>query len=261
MRGQKLPNGPIEKLAAREQKILKEKEEWEATLMELRIIGERHVRIATEGALLGSVVEHGVNPGLAIVSDDAGQFNVLLHAFCWIHAERIFVKLVGFNDAQREALAGVRSVIWDFYADLKAYKLDPNEEKKVELDERFDELCATKTCFVSLNLALQRMHLNKAELLLVLDRPDVPLHNNPSENDIREYIKKRKISGSTRSDGGRRCRDTFTSLKKTCCKNGISFWEYLLDRLRGTGGIPALATWIFAPASPSPLAYPQPRGP
>ncbi|MBI2566752.1 MAG: transposase, partial [Candidatus Schekmanbacteria bacterium] len=157
MRGQKLPNGPIEKLAAREQKILKDKEEWEATLRELRIIGERHVRIATEGALLGSVVEHGVSPGLVIVSVDAGQLNVLLHALCWIHPERIFVKLVGFNDAQREALAGLRTAIWDSYADLKAYKLDPNEEKKVELDALFDELCATKTCFVSLNLALQRM--------------------------------------------------------------------------------------------------------
>jgi hypothetical protein len=28
------------------------------------------------------------------------------------------------------------------------------------------------------------------------------LHNNLSESDIREYVKKRKISGSTRSDEG-----------------------------------------------------------
>ena len=245
MRRQKLPKGLLEKLAAPGQKIWNNKEEWEATLGELGIARNNLVRTTTEGALLGSMIEHGLNPDLVIVSDDAGQFNVLHHALCWIHAERVFVKLVGFSAPQREALADVRTDIWDLYADLKAYKADPDSKKKVELEARFDKLCATKTCFVGLNNALQRMHLNKAELLLVLERPDIPLHNNPSENDIREYVKKRKISGSTRSNDGRRCRDTFASLKKTCRKNGISFWAYLQDRLCGTGRIPPLATWIF----------------
>ena len=68
----------------------------------------------------------------------------------------------------------------------------------------------------------------KTELLKVLERPDLPLHNNASEQDIREFVTKRKISGSTRSESGRRCRDTFASLKKTCRKLGISFWEYLI---------------------------------
>ena len=72
---------------------------------------------------------------------------------------------------------------------------------------------------------------NKAELLGVWEKPWLPLHNNLSECDIREYVKKRKISGSTRSEQGRRCRDTFTSLKKTCRKHGIAFWGYLIDRI------------------------------
>jgi hypothetical protein len=45
----------------------------------------RHVRIATEGALIGSLTEHGFPQDLVIISDDAGQFDVLLHALCWIH--------------------------------------------------------------------------------------------------------------------------------------------------------------------------------
>ena len=81
-----------------------------------------------------------------------------------------------------------------------------------------------------------------AEVLdaLVLDRPDVPLHTNGSESDIRDYVKKKKVSGGTRSDLGRRCRDTFASLKKTCRKLGISFWDYLSDRLSGANNIPPL---------------------
>ena len=54
-----------------------------------------------------------------------------------------------------------------------------------------------------------------------------------NESDIREFVKRRKISGGTRSDAGRRCRDTFASLMKTCRKLGVSFWAYLLDRVRG----------------------------
>lgn len=244
MEVQKLPKGPLAHLASHAQRIWAGKKEWLEALKDLGITKPRHIRIATEGALLGSIIEHGWNPNLVIVSDDAGQFDVLLHALCWIHAERIFVKLVGFNDAQREALDAVRTELWELYADLKLYKAAPDEEKKAELEVRFDKMCTTKTCFVSLNNALQRMHRNKAELLLVLEHPDIPLHNNLSENDIREYVKRRKISGSTRSDEGRRSRDTFTSLKKTCRKLGISFWEYLNDRVRGTRQIPPLGEWM-----------------
>jgi hypothetical protein len=90
----------------------------------------------------------------------------------------------------------------------------------------------------------------------VLERPEVPLHNNGRESDIREYVKKRKISGSTRSDEGRRCRDTFASLKKTCRKLGVSFWAFLIDRIRGLGKIPRLSDLIRQKAAESPILTP-----
>jgi hypothetical protein len=93
---------------------------------------------------------------------------------------------------------------------------------------------------------------HKADLLRVLERPEVPLHNNGCESDIREYVKRRKISGGTRSDEGRRCRDTFTSLKKTCRKLGVNFWNYLLDRVGGLGQIPCLADLIRQRAAENP---------
>lgn len=244
MAAQGLGKGQVALLSICAKTRFENDEQWTAHLEALKIKDKRHVRIATEGALLGSVLDHGFNRELVIVSDDAGQFNIWIHALCWVHAERTIHKLVGFTDEQRQALEETRSKIWDLYADLKTYKEAPCEAKKVELELRFDTIFTAKTGFATLNQALKRIHKNKAELLLVLDRPDIPLHNNLSESDIREYVKKRKISGSTRSDSGRCCRDTFASLKKTCRKLGISFWEYLKDRIASEKAIPPLADLI-----------------
>ncbi len=144
----------------------------------------------------------------------AGQFNVFLHGLCWVHAERTVHKLIGFTKKHTELLEKTRSDIWDLYRALKEYQIDPDETKKQDLENQFDELFTRKNNWAALDLALKRIYQNKSELLLVLDRPDIPLHNNLSENDIREYVKRRKISGSTRSEAGKLCRDSFTSLKK-----------------------------------------------
>jgi hypothetical protein len=107
------------------------------------------------------------------------------------------------------------------------------------LRTRFDRIFKRRTGFVMLDRLLARLHANKAELLLVLDRPEIPLHTNGSENDIRCQVTKRKISGGTRSDAGRDCRDAFLGLMKTCRKLGLSFWDYLGARL-GTADAPAV---------------------
>jgi hypothetical protein len=62
-------------------------------------------------------------------------------------------------------------------------------------------------------------------------RPEIPLHTNASENNIRCQVTKRKVSGGTRSNIGRDCRDAFLGLNKNCAKLGIAFWDYLGSRL------------------------------
>lgn len=235
-----LPACRLAKLGANIGMTFEDEGQWSSCLNILGIVSERHVRIATEGALVGSVIRHGLNRDLVVISDDGGQFNVFLHGLCWVHAERNIHRIVPFSDRHSEILDETRSDIWKLYGDLKEYRTNPNPEKKAELERRFDELFTRKTDFQTLNLALQRLHRNKSELLLVLDRPDIPLHNNLSESDIREYVKRRKISGSTRSDIGKKCRDTFTSLKKTCRKLGVSFWALLNDRSGRKNEIPLL---------------------
>jgi len=239
----RLPKSSLSALQNHPTKRFRTKSQWEEHIKCLDVTTSRHVKIATEGALLGSVISH-VPKGLVIVSDDAGQFNILNHSLCWVHAERTLAKLIVPSNLKQQILDDVREQVWDFYDELKAYKNAPTEKDKIRLQLKFDEIFTQETKFQLLNLALQRLHANKSELLLVLDRPEIPLHNNLSENDIREYVKKRKISGSTRSDAGRRCRDTFVSLKKSCRKLGISFWQYLEDRLSGNNSILPLPVYI-----------------
>jgi hypothetical protein len=217
---------------------------WQARLTELAISDERHVRIATEGALLGGLVARGVAPNLVVLSDGAPQFVVFVHASCWIHAERPLVKLVPHNDQHRAAIENIRSQIWELYQDLKGYREQPDEAQRPVLEARFDALVEQRTGYPSIDGVLKEMRDHKADLLRVLEQPEVPLHNNAMESDIREFVKRRKLSGGTRNAAGRRCRDTFASLKKTCRKLGVRFWDYLQDRLRGLGTIPRLAELI-----------------
>lgn len=217
-----------------------DKDAWHEHMDALGMATPRYRRIATEGALLGSLTGLHIASNIAIISDDAGQFNVLTHGLCWVHAERLVHKLLPLNDRHRVDIARVRSQIWTLYADLKSYKAQPAEALKDGLKKRFDEIFTQWTSYSSLNLLLLRIHKNKSELLLVLERPEIPLHTNDSERDIRDHVKKQKISGGTRSDLGRRCRDTFSSLKKTCRKLGISFWDYLTDRISCSDQIPLL---------------------
>jgi len=244
MQTNKLPQKALQAINDNLGTIFANDTQWDDFLAQNEIIKDRHVQIATEGALIGSIIEHGISEHLVIVSDDAGQFNVLLHALCWIHANRAIDKIIPFTDQAKEDLDTVKDQIWQLYKGLKQYKEKPKAAEKKRLDKMFDKIFTQTTSSATLNAALTRIHNNKSELLLVLERPDIPLHNNGAENAIREFVKKRKISGSTRSENGRRCRDTFTSLKKTCRKLGISFWQYLKDRIEKTGLIPDLSDLI-----------------
>jgi len=135
------------------------------------------------------------------------------------------------------------NAFWQLYRSLKAYKKLPACEQAAQkqgLESQFGQLCEPVEGFAALNQVLEKFQQQKSEMLLVLDRPVTSMHNNHTESQIREYAKRRKISGPTRSEKGRRARDTFTSLKKTCQKLGVSFWDYLLDRLMGQWDIPPL---------------------
>ena len=145
---------------------------------------------------------------MVIVSDDAGQFAIGRHALCWVHAEQLVHKLDTFTDLHRAAQKRMRALIWRFYDDLKVYRAAPTARRRGALRARFDRIFHRRTGFVTLDRLLAR-----------------------SERDSRLHVTKRKISGGTRSTDGRHCRDAFLGLMRTAAKLGITFWDYLGDRL------------------------------
>jgi hypothetical protein len=192
---------------------------------------EKHV---TEAALIGCLIHHDLYPEGMLLSDDAGQFQVLglTNGLCWIHAVRHVEQLIPRTDSQRRAQERTLTAIWKYYRRLKAYRESPTPQRRAGLERDFDRVFASKTGWPELNAVLERTREKRESLLLVLTHPELPLTNNLSERDIREYAKKRKISAGTRNELGRRCRDTFLSLKKTCRKLGVSFCRYLRDRIQ-----------------------------
>ena len=144
-------------------------------------------------------------------------------------------KLETFTDLHRIAQARLRGLIWWLYGDLKAYRTDLTSRRRTELRARFDRIFDRRTGFASLDRLLERLRANESELLVARDRPEVLLHTNGSENDIRCQVTKRQVSGGTRSDTGPDCRDAFLGLTKTCAKLRIGFWDYLGDRLAVAG--------------------------
>jgi Transposase IS66 family len=128
------------------------------------------VRLATEGALWGSIRAHGLLPDTVIVSDDAGQFAIDQHALCWVHAERLVHKLDTFTERQHAAQQFLRALIWWFYADLKVYRRAPDQRQRTALRARFDRIFRRRTGFASLDRLLKRLHANKQERRCCTDR-------------------------------------------------------------------------------------------
>jgi hypothetical protein len=250
MKGRDLSQIVIDKFIAHKARIFASSGDWERhlralTLSEMKVLPDP-VLIASEAALWGAIRHQGLLQDTVVVSDDAGQFRVGVHALCWVHAERLVHKLVPANDKQRNAIEVAKRMIWWFYRALKEYKLAPRPEQAQILRSRFDRIFKRgRTGYAMLDRLLKRLFRNKDHLLRVLERPEIPLNTNASENDIRAFVTKRKISGGTVSDKGRDARDIMLGLAKTCMKLKLSFYDFIGDRLGIPGPkIPDLANLV-----------------
>jgi hypothetical protein len=185
-----------------------------------------------------------------LVCDDAPQFRAITPelALCWIHEGRHFKQLTPWLPQPRAALADILDQFWAYYRELLAYREHPTPEERTRLDARFDALFGTVTGYAELDRRLALTRDKKPELLLVLDHPELPLHNNPAELGARQRVRKRDVSFGPRSPAGAAAWDTFMTLAATTRKLGLDFGAYLRDRFTRAAQIPPLADLISARA-------------
>ena len=213
------------------------------------IFDRQEIGSHAEAGLWGSIRHHGLMGNTVIVSDDAGQFRFGNHALCWVHAERLLQKLMPGTAKEEQSLTMVRDLVWRSTG-AESLQAEPFSAAVPAFQRRFDRIFSQRTGYEALDKLFARLLRRKTELLNVLDHPEIPLHTNASENDLRSFVTKRKISGGTISRDGRVARDVMLGLMKTCQKLGLSFCHYLGDRLGivGPGVVSPLATMIAARA-------------
>jgi hypothetical protein len=138
------------------------------------------------------------------MADDAPQFKLLSRALalCWIHDGRHYKKLQPRLTRHRKQLDCFLGHYWVFYHELLDYKADPNPERALVLTGRFNTLFATKTGYEQLDDRIAKTLAKRRELLLVLEHPELPLHNNPAELGARAQVRKRDVSLHTMTDEG-----------------------------------------------------------
>lgn len=207
----------------------------------------KQMTLILEAALIAGYHESNSSSKIQrLVCDDAKQFwyITLLRALCWIHEERHYAKLTPLLAYHQKLVDDFRERIWEYYAELKKYKQNPQEEDKIRLSELYDEIFSTKTGYDELDERIRLTKEKKENLLVVLDYPDTPLHNNPAELALRMYVIKRKISFGTRTEEGTRSWETFFTILDTCRKLSVNFRDYLYDRISKQYKMPSLASLI-----------------
>ena len=181
-----------------------------------------------------------------LVCDDAPQFDWLTAQLmlCWVHEGRPYKKLTPYVAVHQTLLDAFLTRFWDYYRQLRTYQRAPTAAERTRLSAAFDTLFATRTGYTQLDRRIAKTQAKKAALLLVLEHPELPLHNNAAELAVRQRVRKRDVSFGPRSEAGKEAWDTFMTLAETTKKLGVSFYTYLRDRILATHTIPPLAELI-----------------
>ena len=192
---------------------------------------QKHLAKLFEGAYLSAY--HAQAPLNILLCDDAPQYKLLalLIAACWVHAGRHFKKISPKIKYHQELLNDFSTRFWAFYHRLKTYKDNPDPKTALLLAQEFDTLFDTTTGYQELDDRIKKTKANKHELLVVLQHPYVPLHNNDSELAVRKEVRHRDISLQTRTEKGTQAKDVFFTIIQTAKKLGVNAYHYIMDRI------------------------------
>ena len=181
-----------------------------------------------------------------LICDDAPQFKLITKnlGLCWVHDGRHYKKLLPIVESHKKELDNFQNKYWNYYGKLLGFKINPTSEFAELLYLEFDELFSTKTDYDQLNERILKTKAKITELLLVLKYPNIPLHNNVSENSARDEKQYQDVSLQTKSKAGTKAKDTFMSLVGTCKKLGVISMDFINDRICKTFKMPLLADLI-----------------
>ena len=79
---------------------------------------------------------------------------------------------------------------------------------------------------------------------MVLEHPDIELHNNSAELSARVQARKRDVSLQTKNKAGTEAKDAYMTVVQTAKKLGVNIMEYVNDRISLSHRMPSLATLI-----------------
>ncbi len=180
-----------------------------------------------------------------LLCDDAGQFKKITEHIgaCWVHEGRHYKKLKPILKANREALETFLKRFWAFYHKLLLYKLEPDSDRAIVLSKQFDEL-VTMTGYDALDERIAKTAARKKELLLVLEHPEIELHNNPAELGARAQARKRDVSYQTKNEAGTKAKDIMMTIVQTAHKLGVNILHYFFDRISKSYSMISLAERI-----------------
>jgi len=189
---------------------------------------------------------HRVDAINILVCDDAPQFKNIteLLALCWVHEGRHYKKLRPFLPLHQRLLEKFLSNFWDYYRELLLYKASPNIAQSERLSEAFDHLFGQKTGYDVLDDRIEKTQQKKSQLLLVLDYPDIELHNNSAELGARAQARKRDVSLQTKNQAGTEAKDAFMTVVQTAKKLGVNILDYMKDRFSQAYAMTSLADLI-----------------
>jgi len=201
--------------------------------------------------------------GDALLVDLGSEFNAAIRAGnldragCWSHLRRYFFEARHHHPAEtatvlqavRELFA-VEAQVWG--TGVEAVRVAREQTSRPLVDALFTwmgKLCPTIRPTSLLGKALAYASNHEAAFRLFLDRPDVPMHNNLSELQLRQPVVGRKNWLFARTEVGGHAAASLYTLIGSCVLQGIDPWAYIFDVLNRVRSHPANRMHELTPRS------------
>jgi hypothetical protein len=221
---------------------------WYAWLDEaLPWLGPKQRQRLADAAAVGAYHAQTAVPLVdTLVCDDAPTFKGLTDdlQLCWVHEGRHYKKLTPVVSAHQTLLDEFLTAFWAYYRRLRAYQRAPTTALATALRAGFDDLFSRQTGYADLDERSAKTRAKRHALLRVLEKPYLPLHNNPAELAARRRVRKRDASFGARSPAGIHAWDVFHTLIGTAQVLGVNVLHYFQDRFARASLLPSLADLI-----------------